>query len=216
MHGCTDLGMAATPAERTTRRTSLLLDLWMVGHELSALLDEALACSGLSADDFGLYSLLKGWGPVTPSQISRWTGMRPTTVSLALKRLNGRGHGDQTPNPQDGRSYLVGLNAAGEAAHSAAAALFLTGMERFRSGWPLRSRRPHDGPADRCRAPIRARSRRPPLLPCRRRPSRARRFPDLSGYAAGRGTGGADPPVHRLHPEPTGLSPSTADRPTPT
>jgi DNA-binding MarR family transcriptional regulator len=133
MHVCIILGMARTPAPRETRRTSLLLDLWMVGHEMSALLDEALASSGLSADDFGLYSLLKGWGPVTPSQISRWTGMRPTTVSLSLKRLNGRGHGEQTPNPQDGRSYLVGLNAAGEAAHSAAATLFLTGNERFRS-----------------------------------------------------------------------------------
>ena len=126
--------MARTPAPRKTRRTSLLLDLWMVGHEMSALLDEALANSGLSADDFGLYSLLKGWGPVTPSQISRWTGMRPTTVSLALKRLNGRGHGEQTPNPQDGRSYLVGLTTAGAAAHTAAATLFLAGMERFRAG----------------------------------------------------------------------------------
>jgi DNA-binding MarR family transcriptional regulator len=126
--------MAAKPSERRNRRTTLLLDLWMVGHEMSALLDEALASSGLSADDFGLYSLLKGWGPVTPSQISRWTGMRPTTVSLALKRLNGRGHGEQTPNLQDGRSYLVGLNAMGEAAHAAAATLFLAGNERFRAG----------------------------------------------------------------------------------
>jgi DNA-binding MarR family transcriptional regulator len=118
----------------TTRRTTLLLDLWLVGHEMSALLDEALASSGLSADDFGLYSLLRGWGPVTPSQISRWTGMRPTTISVALKRLNGRGHADQAPNPQDGRSYLVGLNAAGEAAHQTAAPLFLAAMERFDTG----------------------------------------------------------------------------------
>ena len=118
----------------TTRRTTLLLDLWLVGHELSALLDDALASSGLSADDFGLYSVLRGWGPATPSQISRWTGMRPTTVSVALKRLNGRGHADQAPNPQDGRSYLVGLNADGEAAHSAAAPLFFAAMERFDAG----------------------------------------------------------------------------------
>jgi DNA-binding MarR family transcriptional regulator len=118
----------------TARRTTLLLDLWLVGHELSALLDDALASSGLSADDFGLYSVLRGWGPVTPSQISRWTGMRPTTVSVALKRLNGRGHADQAPNPQDGRSYLVGLNTEGAAAHSAAAPLFFAAMERFDAG----------------------------------------------------------------------------------
>jgi DNA-binding MarR family transcriptional regulator len=117
-----------------TRRTTLLLDLWLVGHELATLLDDALASSGLSADDFGLYSLLRGWGPVTPTQISRWTGMRPTTVSVAVKRLNGRGHADQAPNPNDGRSYLVGLNAAGEAAHDEAAPLFLAAMKRFDDG----------------------------------------------------------------------------------
>ena len=117
-----------------TRRTTLLLDLWLVGHQLGALLDDALAPSGLSADDFGLYSLLRGWGPVTPTQISRWTGMRPTTVSVAVKRLNGRGHADQAPNPQDGRSYLVGLNAAGEAAHDEAAPLFIAAMKRFDNG----------------------------------------------------------------------------------
>ena len=39
-----------------SRRTTLLLDLWLIGHAMSALLDEALASSGLSGDDFGLYS----------------------------------------------------------------------------------------------------------------------------------------------------------------
>ena len=208
--------MAAETAIAKTRRTTVLLDLWLVGHEMSALLDEALAASGLSADDFGLYSLLRGWGPVTPSQISRWTGMRPTTVSVALKRLNGRGHADQAPNPQDGRSYLVGLNAAGEAAHQAAAPLFLAAMERFDAGMvDLRPRSPHDDPADRRRASIGARPRRPAVLPRRRRPRRARRCPDLRGNAAGRDAGRTRPPVHRLHPESTGLSPSTADRPNP-
>ena len=35
------------PLQRKTRRTSVLLDLWMVGHEMSALLDEALASLGV-------------------------------------------------------------------------------------------------------------------------------------------------------------------------
>jgi hypothetical protein len=60
--------------------------------------------------------------------------MRPTTVSVALKRMAARGHADQTPNPDDGRSYLVGLNSAGMAAHEAAAPLFMEAIGRLDTG----------------------------------------------------------------------------------
>jgi DNA-binding MarR family transcriptional regulator len=120
---------------------SLLFDIWLVGHAMSTLIDEALASAGISGDDFGLSSLLRGWGPVTPSQISRWTGMRPTTFSVSLKRLAARGHAEQTPNPDDGRSYLIGLNSAGQAAHAAAAPLFLAAATRLAPGL---SRAQHD------------------------------------------------------------------------
>src|SRR5215217_4075931 len=103
------------------RGMSMLFDVWLIMHSMTTLLDEALAPTPLSGDDFGLYSLLRGYGPVTPTQISRWTGMRPTTVSVALKRLQAREHGVSTPNPDDGRSYLIGLNDAGIAAHIGAA-----------------------------------------------------------------------------------------------
>ena len=39
--------------------------------------------------------------------------MRPTTVSAALRRMAGRRHSVQHDNPDDGRSYLVGLSPAG-------------------------------------------------------------------------------------------------------
>lgn len=104
---------------------SLLFDVWLIMHSMTSLIDDALVSSDLSADDFGLYSLLRRFGPATPTQIARWTGMKPTTVSFGLKRLAGRDHATQTPNPRDGRSYLVGLNDAGVAAHAAAGRLFL-------------------------------------------------------------------------------------------
>jgi DNA-binding MarR family transcriptional regulator len=110
---------------------SMLFDVWLIMHSMTTLIDEALAPTPLSGDDFGLYSLLRGCGPVTPTQISRWTGMRPTTVSVALKRLQGRGHGVSTANPDDGRSYLIGLSEAGIAAHTDAAPHFRTAVERL-------------------------------------------------------------------------------------
>src|ERR671932_2169639 len=111
--------MQSSPAARREREISLLFDVWLLMHLVSGMLDQALAEHGLSGDEFGLYSLLRGFGPVPPSQITRWTGMPATTVSAALRRLAARGHVERMPHPDDGRSYLVALNEAGEATHTA-------------------------------------------------------------------------------------------------
>jgi DNA-binding MarR family transcriptional regulator len=118
-------------AAKVRSEMSMLFDVWLIMHATTSLIDEALASTELSGDDFGLYSLLRMSGPVTPTQISRWSGMRPTTVSVALKRLQRRGHGESAPNPSDGRSYLVGLNVDGLAAHTAAAPYFLQAVDRL-------------------------------------------------------------------------------------
>jgi DNA-binding MarR family transcriptional regulator len=103
----------------------LLFDLWLVNHLLSGALDDVLiGASGLSGEDFGFYSLLRRFGPVTPTQISRWTAMPATTVSATVRRLAGRGHVDQQRNPADGRSRLIALTAAGVQAHTTAATVF--------------------------------------------------------------------------------------------
>ncbi|MGZ4603983.1 MAG: MarR family winged helix-turn-helix transcriptional regulator [Kineosporiaceae bacterium] len=107
---------------------SLLFDVWLLMHLVSGLLDDALDGTGLSGDDFGLYSLLRVFGPATPTQIARWTGMRATTVSAALRRMAGRGHSRTEPNPDDRRSYLVALSPEGVRAHLAAAEPFLAAL----------------------------------------------------------------------------------------
>jgi DNA-binding MarR family transcriptional regulator len=109
---------------------SVLFDVWLLMHLVSGMLDQALAEHGLSGDEFGLYSLLRGFGPVTPTQIARWTGMPATTVSAALSRLTARGHLERIPHPDDRRSYLVGLSHAGVAAHAGAASSFRTAAAR--------------------------------------------------------------------------------------
>jgi DNA-binding MarR family transcriptional regulator len=106
-------------------QVSLLFDLWLVTHVVSGVLDDVLVgAGGLSSDEFGFYSLLRRFGPVTPSQVARWTAMRPTTVSTLVARLQQRGHVEQTPNPEDGRSRLLALTPAGEQAHARTAEVF--------------------------------------------------------------------------------------------
>ena len=111
------------------KEMSLLFDLWLLTHSVSGLLDDALVGEELSGDDFGLYSLLRVFGPASPKEISQWTGTGTSTISAALKRLTLRGHSKQQPNPLDRRSYRVALNASGLKAHEAGAKLFLKVMK---------------------------------------------------------------------------------------
>ncbi len=109
----------------TPPQMSLLFDLWLVNHLISGALDQAMTTErGLNGDDFGFYSLLRRFGPATPTQVSRWTAMPPTTVSATVRRLVGRGHVDQRVNPADGRSRLIALTDAGVDAHTQAAEAF--------------------------------------------------------------------------------------------
>lgn len=112
---------------------SLLFDIWLLSGLTNGLLDDILVETELNGDDFGMYSLLRRYGPATPTQVRRWTGMRPTTVSAHLKRLEKRGHITRSANPADGRSHRVGLSAAGEAAHDAATGPFLAAMHGLRA-----------------------------------------------------------------------------------
>lgn len=78
---------------------------------------------GLTGDEFGLYSLMYTRAPVTPTQISRWTGMAPTTVSGMLRRMGTRKHLAQAPNPDDARSRVLRLSTAGLRVTAEAAAV---------------------------------------------------------------------------------------------
>src|SRR3954454_13624644 len=115
----------AQDAGENVPQMSVLFDLWLVKHLIAGALDDVLSeAGGLSGDDFGFYSLLRRFGPATPTQVVRWTAMRPTTVSTLVRRLQQRGHVEQRAHPDDGRSRLLALTAAGQAAHTRAAATF--------------------------------------------------------------------------------------------
>ena len=112
---------------------SLLFDIWLVSGLMAGLLEDVLAESELNGDDFGMYSLLRRYGPATPTQLHRWTGLPPTTISAHLKRLEKRGHLTRSPNPADRRSHRVGLSEVGEAAHDRATEPFLAAMHKLRA-----------------------------------------------------------------------------------
>ena len=113
------------PADRASAPdTNLLFDAWLVSRSITFLLDEALAPSGLTADEFAVYSVLLT-GPLTPTELATWMSAPMTTVSSYVKRFESRGHVRRVENEDDARSYRLTLTRAGVAAHQRAGALFL-------------------------------------------------------------------------------------------
>jgi DNA-binding MarR family transcriptional regulator len=96
------------------RGGNIALDLFVVDQHLGALLDAALAGTGVTAALFAVYSQL-AQGPRTPGRLSATLGVRPTTLSGYLATMARKGHTTKTRSPLDGRSFSVSLTDAGHA-----------------------------------------------------------------------------------------------------
>ena len=119
--------MDAVPAAGT----NVLFGVWLVSRAVTGALDAALAPTGLTADEFGVYSVLTSSDVMTPTDLARWMAAPPTTVSSYVKRLEGRGHLVRERNPDDGRSYVLRLTTSGLAAHRAGGKAFMPVLERI-------------------------------------------------------------------------------------
>jgi len=84
------------------------------------LVDEHLKRLGVSDEQFALLSLIGLYGPVTPTALATRMGVPLTTLADAVRRLDARGEIERLPNPEDGRSHLLTLSAAGQARRKAA------------------------------------------------------------------------------------------------
>ncbi len=113
--------MDAVPAAGT----NVLFDVWLTSRAATGLLDAALAPAGLTADEFGVYSVLTSTDWMTPSELAVWVSAPATTVSSYVKRLEDRGHLERRRNPADGRSFVIRLTPSGRSAHRAAGKAFL-------------------------------------------------------------------------------------------
>jgi len=118
-------------ARRDGTTLSLLFDLFVASQRVRSLLATAMADSGLTPDEYAVYSALFDLGPMSPTELGRAVGMPPTTVSHYVRALRERGHAGEQPNPADNRSYLLRLSASGRVAHRRASAAFEEAFRRF-------------------------------------------------------------------------------------
>ena len=109
----------------------LFLRIYILGQLVGDLLEREFRHLGLSSTDFALTSSIRIMQPVTPTALAAQLGLAPTTLSAAIQRLERRGQVRRAPNPQDRRSVLLELTAAGDEAVAAAYPAFSAARERL-------------------------------------------------------------------------------------
>jgi DNA-binding MarR family transcriptional regulator len=100
----------------TTPPPNLLFRTFVLSSLAGRLLADVAAECGLRAGELAVQGAIHAWGPLTPTELARITGLAPTTLSAYIRRMDDRGHVRRAPNPHDGRSYLLELTDEGVAA----------------------------------------------------------------------------------------------------
>lgn len=91
--------------------TQELLVAARYGWELTR---KRLSAEGVDPEEYGPLSFVGTLQPVTRTRLAQAMGLRRTTLRDLVARLIDRGHVDESPNPRDGRSTLLGLTPAGQ------------------------------------------------------------------------------------------------------
>ena len=111
------------------RSENVLYALFLAGQSARRLLAAAFDGGPVLQEEWGVLSTIGAFGPLTPTELGARLGMPPTTLSAQIRRLLERDLVEQTPNPADGRSYLVGVSERGREAVVATVPRFRAALE---------------------------------------------------------------------------------------
>jgi DNA-binding MarR family transcriptional regulator len=75
--------------------------------------EAAAETSGLTPTSTAALATIERHGPLTPSEIAAIERVKRPTITRTLRCLEREGLIDRAPDPEDGRSALVSVNAAG-------------------------------------------------------------------------------------------------------
>lgn len=96
------------------------------------LMSMHMAGSGLTPNDFAVYSVIHVEERITPSALAQIVGLPATTLSYVIRRMEDLGDVRRVRNPDDGRSVLVELTAKGHRLTHQAEQGFATSISAFR------------------------------------------------------------------------------------
>jgi MarR family transcriptional regulator, 2-MHQ and catechol-resistance regulon repressor len=92
---------------------NVLFRFFRVTNSIRQLVARAVEGTGLSNDEYGVFSGIVNRGPISPTELASILGVPPTTISVYLGRFLERGLVRRLSNPADGRSYLVEVTDEG-------------------------------------------------------------------------------------------------------
>jgi DNA-binding MarR family transcriptional regulator len=98
---------------RGQRRGSILLKAWTAAQRVNLLITRTLHAHHAWTPHYALLSMVAIAEPVTPTELARLMGLRPTTASDYVEQLVDLGHVRREPNPDDGRSYFLTVTDEG-------------------------------------------------------------------------------------------------------
>jgi DNA-binding MarR family transcriptional regulator len=117
-------------------KKNVLVDLWLASTLAVRLVEDLLADTPLSSDEFALYGLIVDLAPVTASDLARWTGMPATTLSNLVRRCEARGELTRVANPHDRRSSHLALSERGMEVYLRCVPRLLDALEKLRAELP--------------------------------------------------------------------------------
>ena len=112
-------------------RGAIIAELGVAARYGQELVNVELRAEGVDPDEYGPLSFIGVLQPVTRTRLAAATGWRRTTLRDVLRRLIDRGHLQERPNPDDGRSTLLTLTAAGQAIFDRGKPAFLRALARL-------------------------------------------------------------------------------------
>jgi len=95
----------------TDSAAGLRLAIVRMGRRLRQ--EAAAEASGLTPTSTAALATIERHGPLTPSELARIERVKRPTATRTLACLDREGLIERTPDPDDGRSALVSVNAAG-------------------------------------------------------------------------------------------------------
>ena len=93
---------------------TVLFEVFWTQQKRKRLVETALGGGDLPPEDYPFYVMIGAEGPWTPTGLAERLMMPLSTVIFRVKRLEGRGHAERAPNPDDGRSFLIRLTPEGK------------------------------------------------------------------------------------------------------
>jgi DNA-binding MarR family transcriptional regulator len=92
---------------------NLFLQFFLAGQPIRRLIEQAIRDSGLSANEYAVFSAIEELEPVTPADIARVIGAPRPTLTTQIDHLIRLGLVRRQPHRRDKRSYTLRLTARG-------------------------------------------------------------------------------------------------------